>query len=115
MSDAAETGRVRDALRSGPYSEALFAFTFLVGLALSAVHWTGLVAGGLLLGLLAPSFPRAVQYGFYLGLTVLVGFVAYLLLFGAFGAFAAAGQLTLLAVVVPLVVPPLAATVRAFG
>ena len=115
MSDAARTGRIRDALRNGRYSDVLVVVTFVVGLALAAVHWVGLAVGGALLGFLAPSFWRAVQYGLYLGMTVLVAFLAYLWLFGALGEFAAAGQLTLLAVVVALLVPPLAATVRAFG
>ncbi|MFD1515440.1 hypothetical protein [Halomarina rubra] len=115
MSDAARTGRIRDALRNGQYSDALVVFTFLVGLALTAVHWVGLVVGGLLLGVLATSFWRAVQYGFYLGVTVLAVFLAYLWLFGALPQFFAAGQLTWLAVAVTLFVPPLAATVRAFG
>lgn len=115
MSDAAETGRVRDALRTGEYADALVVFTFLVALALTAVHWVGLVVGGLLLGLLAPSFWRAVQYGLYLGVGVLAAFLAYLWLFGALGEFAVAGQLTWLAVGATLLLPTLAATVRAFG
>ena len=115
MSDAAETGRVRDALRDGRYSDVLVVVTFVVALALAAVDWVGLAVGGALLGVLAPSFWRAVQYGLYLGVTVLVAFLGYLSLFGALGEFAGAGQLTWLAVAVALLVPPLAATVRAFG
>ncbi|MFC5973180.1 hypothetical protein ACFPYI_17750 [Halomarina salina] len=115
MSDAARTGRIRDALRSGRYSDVLVVVTFVVALALTAVHWVGLAVGGALLGVLAPSFWRAVQYGLYLGITVLAAFLVYLWLFGALGEFAGAGQLTWLAIAVALLVPPLAATVRAFG
>ncbi|MWG33966.1 hypothetical protein [Halomarina oriensis] len=115
MSDAAKTGRLRDALRTGEYSDVLVVFTFLVGLAVTAVHWVGLVVGGLLLGVLAPSFWRAVQYGLYFGIAVLAAFLAYLWLFGALGQFAVAGQLTWLALGATLVLPTLAAMVRGLG
>jgi hypothetical protein len=106
------TPRALTALRNGDRAEPLLFVAFAVGLALSAVHWSGLVAGGVLVGLLAPSIRRAILYGLYLGATVLFVFVLSLLLFGALGRWAALGQLTLLSVVLGLAFPTLGAGIR---
>ncbi|MFC7239260.1 hypothetical protein ACFQS4_13665 [Saliphagus sp. GCM10025317] len=45
-----------------------------LGLVLSWLHWTGLVAGGVLVGLVARSLLRALGYGLGFGLVVLVVF-----------------------------------------
>ena len=70
---------------------------------------TGLVVGGVLVGLLARSQVRALTLGCYFGGTVLVAWALGLVLFGVFGPVAAAWPLSGLAVALGLVVPALAA------
>lgn len=94
------------------YAEPATAAAFPVGLALAAVHPLGLVAAGALLGLVAPSFRRALVTGVYFGGVVLAAFAVWLVLVGTFSEAAGLGRLTLLSVVVGLAVPPLAASVR---
>lgn len=116
MSSAGAAGRggLRSRLREGQRAEPLLLVAFVVGLALAAVHWVGLAVGGALVGLLAPTFARALWHGLHLGIAALVAFVAYLALFGALPAFLASGELAALTVAVALAVPTLAASVRAF-
>ncbi|UTF52919.1 hypothetical protein [Natronosalvus rutilus] len=45
-----------------------------LGLALSWLHWIGLVVGGVLVGLVARNLPKALGYGLGFGLVVLVVF-----------------------------------------
>lgn len=49
-----------------------------LGLALSWLHWLGLVVAGALVGLVSPSVPRALLGGLGVGLLVLVAFAATL-------------------------------------
>lgn len=99
-------------LREGDRADLLLAGAFVVGLVVGSVHWVGLVIGGVLVGLVAPSLRRAFLYGLYLGGAVLVVFVCWLLLVGTFGKWAGMGQLTLLSVVSGLALPTLGAGVR---
>jgi len=69
----------------------------------------GLVVGGLLAGLAARSLARAVQLGLYFGGLVLVCWALALVLFGVLGAVAASTPLSVLAVVLGLALPTLAA------
>lgn len=64
----------------------------LLGLAMSLIHWLGILLGGILIGLVAPSTGRALLYGAVWGLLVGVVSVAWL---GAAGIVPsmAAGQL----------------------
>ncbi|WP_254822148.1 hypothetical protein [Haloglomus halophilum] len=74
---------------------------------------TGLVVGGLLVGVAAGSLGRAAQLGCYFGGLVLVAWGVVLVLFGVFGAVATATPLSLLALVLGVALPTLAAvTVR---
>jgi hypothetical protein len=74
---------------------------------------TGLVVGGLLVGVAAGSLGRAAQLGCYFGGLVLVVWGVVLVLFGVFGAVATATPLSLLALVLGFALPALAAvTVR---
>lgn len=90
---------------------------FAVGLAVVAVALarpavppgTGLVVGGVLVGLIARSLSRAFALGLYFGGTVLVVWALGLVLFGVFGPVAAAWPLSGLAVALGLVLPTLAA------
>lgn len=99
-------------LRAGDRSDLLLAGAFLVGVVLGSVHWLGLVAGGVLVGLAAPTLRRAFLSGLYLGGTVLLLFGLWLLLVGTFGRWATMGQLTLLSVGAALALPPLGAGIR---
>ena len=99
-------------LREGDRAELVMGVAFVVGVVLSMIHWTGLVAGGVLVGLAAPSLRRAFLSGLYLGGTVLLLFALSLLLVGAFGRWATMGQLTLLSVGASLLLPTLGAGIR---
>lgn len=96
-------------VRSGRTGDLALLVAVGGGLAASTLHWGGLVLGGLLVGLVAPSFRRAVLHGLYFGGTVLVAFGLYLWLLGGLGAYAAMGQVFFLSVAIGLLVPPLAA------
>jgi hypothetical protein len=116
--EAGPAGRLRAGLywlREGPRADQLTALAFLVGVALGAVHWVGLFVGGALVGLVAPSFTRAVQHGLYLGVLVLGLFVAYLWVYGGLGTYLGLGQLLYANVAITLLVPPLGATLRGLG
>ena len=96
-------------LREGPLADRLTLAAFAVGVALGAVHPAGLVAGGVLVGLVAPTLRRAFLFGLYLGGLVLLLFGVSLLFVGTLGRVAAMGQLTLLSVAVGLAFPTLGA------
>lgn len=96
-------------LREGPAADRLTLVAFAVGLVLGVVHPAGLVAGGVLVGLVAPTLGRALLFGLYLGGLVLLVFGVSLLLAGTLGRVAGFGQLTLLSVVVGLALPTLGA------
>ena len=75
-SDAAD--RLRESLdlartRRQPHAVALAGATAL-GLVLAWVHWLGLVLGGALVALVAPSIRRGVAYALAFGVLVLVAF-----------------------------------------
>jgi hypothetical protein len=97
----------------GPATLAAFAVGLLAVLAATVVPAippaTGLVVGGLAVGLVAASLRRALVLGVYFGAAVLVCWVAGLLLFGVFGAVAGAWPLSALAVVLGLALPTLSA------
>lgn len=96
-------------LRDGPLADRLTLAAFAVGVVLGAVHPAGLVAGGVLVGLVAPTLRRAFLFGLYLGGLVLLVFGASLLLVGTLGRVVTMGELTLLSVVVGLAFPTLGA------
>jgi len=96
-------------LREGPVADRPTLAAFAAGLVLGVVHPAGLVAGGVLVGLVAPSLRRALLFGLYLGGLVLLVFGVSLLLAGTLVRVAGFGRLTLLSVVVGLVLPTLGA------
>jgi hypothetical protein len=100
--------RLRE-LREGPRADRSTLAAFALGLLLGAVHPAGLVAGGVLVGLVAPSLPRALLFGLYLGGLVLLVFVVSLLFAGTLGRAAGLGQLALLSVIVGFAFPALGA------
>lgn len=83
-----------------------------VGLALGAVHWVGLVAGGALVGLCWPRLREAFLAGFGFGVVVVVVFLARLALAGTLAGALGMGPLVGIAVVTPLLAGPLGALVR---
>ncbi|WP_255149600.1 hypothetical protein [Halorarius halobius] len=89
--------------------EAALAAAFVVGLAATAIHPAGLVVGGALVGLLAPSLSRAGVLGLWFGVAVLGTWALALLWFGTLGAVATAAPLVYVAVGSALALPPLAA------
>ena len=97
--------------REGPLVDRLTLAAFAVGVVLGVVHPAGLVGGGVLVGLVAPTLRRALLFGLYLGGLVLLAFGVSLLLVGTFGRVVAMGQLALLSVVVGLALPTLGALV----
>ncbi|MFC7203888.1 hypothetical protein ACFQJC_10195 [Haloferax namakaokahaiae] len=54
-------------IRTGRYAELALVAATVVGLAASTVHWSGLVLGGVLVGVLATSVRRAVVSGLTFG------------------------------------------------
>jgi hypothetical protein len=99
-------------LRERDVSDLILLVAFAVGIALTTFHPAGLVVGGALAGLLAPSLRRAFLYALYFGGTVLLVFVAVLFLFGTADRWAGLGQLTLLSVGLSFGLPVLGAGVR---
>ena len=107
------TGRLHR-LREGPYSEAVLATAFLVGLLATTVHWIGLVVGGVLVGVLASSTTRAFVLGMYVGAVVLLAYAALLVWHGVLGAVAGATPLSLGTVAIALAIPTATAMVVRF-
>jgi hypothetical protein len=99
-------------VRTGRYRESAVVLAAAAGLAVTTVHWGGLVLGGTLLGLVAPSLPRALATAASFGLLVVVAFAAWLLLGGSLAALATwptTGPLFVVAVGAAVGLPALAA------
>jgi len=84
----------------------------VVGLGLATVHWAGLLAGGALVGLAWPTLRRAFVAGLGFAALVLVTTTAEFLLAGVLERSLAMGQITYLAVAIPVVAGPLGASTR---
>lgn len=74
----------------------------LSALALSSVHWLGLLVGGIVAGLLASSWPRALAGGLGFGLLAWVAFLAILGDASRLAGYLDAGQLLYVSVTIPL-------------
>ena len=98
-----------EVVREGRHAETAFLLAVALGLVASAFHWAGLILGGLLVGLVAPTVRRSVVTGLFFGFTVFVAFLAYLLVVGAASAYVAMGVLFYLSVAIAVLVPTLAA------
>lgn len=81
----------------------------LGALALSAVHWLGLLAGGVGVGLLARSWPRALASGAGFGAVAWLAFLAVLADAGRLAAYFGSGQLLYVSVAIPLALGTLGA------
>lgn len=74
----------------------------LGALALSAVHWLGLLVGGVAFGLLASSWPRALAGGLGFGLLAWAVFLVVLADAGRLAGYLGAGQLLYVSLAIPL-------------
>ena len=101
-----------DSVRTGTRAELLRSGALLVAVLLGTVHWLGLVAGGVLVGVLAPSLRRAFVLGLYVGLVVAAAFLTWLWLAGVWGKATGATQLLGPSLAVAVVFPVLGAGVR---
>jgi hypothetical protein len=103
-------------VRVGRYADAALFVAVAVGLAVTWVHWAGLVVGGTLVGLVSTSVPRAVAVGVTFGGVVLVTFAAWNAYQGTLFVWLGLGQVLLATIAAALAVPPIAAVaVRALG
>lgn len=100
---------LRERVRTGARAELAVEGAFLVGLLAAAVHWSGLLVGGALVGLVAPSVRRALLTGVYLGAVVVVLFGAAMLSVGALAAYLSMGVVLLASVGLGVGLPALAA------
>ena len=101
--------RALEPVRHGEYAENAFLAAVVVGLTPTVFHWSGLVVGGLLLGLVAPTLRRAVVSGLFFGLAVVVAFLVYLLTVGALDPYLDMGAITYLSVGIAFLLPTIAA------
>ena len=102
-------------LRSGRRAELALALAFAVGLLAATVHWTGLLVGGALVGILSVSTGRAAVLGFEFGLVILITYAFVLAWYGVLGAVFGAFPLSVGLVAVALGVPTVTAVVVRFG
>jgi hypothetical protein len=91
------------------YEEPALLVASVVGVVAAALHPYGLVLGGLLVGLVSPTFWRAISAGLALGVLTLLVFAGVLAWNGTLLAAAGLRQVTLLAVVLALLFPTAAA------
>jgi hypothetical protein len=97
------------AVRSGRGADLALGVATVVGLAATAVHWTGLVVAGVLVGAVASSHARALVHGLSFGAVVLVVFAGWLAVSGSLLAWTETGQVFLLTVATAVALPALAA------
>lgn len=101
--------RIADPLRHGRYAESAFLVAVVVGLVASAVHWAGLVLGGALVGVVAPTLRRSLVTGLFFGFTVFVAFLVYLLVVGGASKYVSMGMLFYLSAAIAFLLPVVAA------
>jgi predicted membrane-bound dolichyl-phosphate-mannose-protein mannosyltransferase len=106
------TNRVRAAVADERVRWLAMVAAIAVGLAASALHWSGLALGGVLCGLASANRRRALLAGLGFGVLVWVTFALSLAASGDFGAYLAMGQLTAVSAVIPLVTATLGALSR---
>lgn len=102
-------------LREGPRADLVMLVAFLLAAALGFIHWIGLLAGGVLVGLVAPSLRRALVLALYLAGVWVLGFVGWLWLAGVLDRAVATGELFGLSVGMAVVLPVLGASIRGLG
>ena len=83
-----------------------------VGVFLATLHWSGLVIGGALVGLVAANLTRAVLSGIGFAVLALLVWATFLAEAGTLGAVVAMGELTGLAIVIAVGLSVLGSLVR---
>lgn len=110
------TSRVRAQLRrvrEEPVSHwVALVVAIVLGLALSTVHWLGLVAGGALVGLVSTSLRRALAAGLGFGVLVVLVWAVLFALSGSLGKVLAMGELVWLGIAVALLAPVVGSLAR---
>lgn len=109
MSVRTRARRVRDSLRTGERAPLVQTVVFLLALAAPVVHWSGLVVGGALVGIVAPTLRRALIAGLYVGGLVVGLFAVFMWTQGALRAYTSMGIVFLASVGVGVGLPILAA------
>ncbi|WP_410765063.1 hypothetical protein [Haloferax sp. DFSO60] len=97
------------AIRTGRYAELALVVATAVGLAVSTVHWGGLVAGGVLVGVLATSVRYAVVSGLTFGGLALALQTALVWRSGGLAAYFEMGIILVLSVTIGFALPMLGA------
>lgn len=100
---------VRRSVREGEHSDRALVAAFAVGILAGAVHWGGLLLGGVLVGVVSASVRRALLHGLYLGTTVVVLFGVSLFVVGALSAYLSMGVVLAASVGLGVGLPTLAA------
>jgi len=103
------TGDRLAAVRSGRGADLALVLATVLGLVATAVHWTGLVLAGALVGVVASSHARALVHGLSFGGVALLSFAAWLAVSGSLLAWTETGQVFLLTVATAVALPSLAA------
>lgn len=101
-------------VRAGRLADAASALAWLVGAAATVAHPAGLLAAGLLLGLVATSIPRAVASGASFGIVVVAAGAVWLTVTGSLPPTQGFAPLSLIALAL-LGPPTVAGLVRALG
>ncbi|KAB1188797.1 MULTISPECIES: hypothetical protein [Haloferax] len=96
-------------VRTGNRAELALVVATLVGLGAASIHWTGLILGGVLVGILATSVRRAVVQGLTFGGIALAVHVGRLWVQGALDPFFQTGILLALTVGIAFGLPTVAA------
>lgn len=94
------------------YRLSALALACLLGLVLASFHWSGIVAGGALVGILATSLRRAVLFGLGFGLFVVVAWILLLVATVDTANVVAMNELALLPVAMALLLAVLGSLLR---
>ncbi|WP_458206318.1 hypothetical protein [Haladaptatus sp. NG-SE-30] len=95
--------RFDDLQNDGTLRWVLIGVGAIIGLALAWVHWLGLLVGGVLVSLPTRDWRRGILAGLGFGVLALLVFAGLLAARGALAPALEMGQITLLAVAIPLV------------
>jgi predicted membrane-bound dolichyl-phosphate-mannose-protein mannosyltransferase len=106
------TSRVRAASADERVRWLAMVAAIAIGLAASALHWSGVVLGGVLCGAVAANRRRALLAGLGFGVLVWVAFALVLVASGDFGAYLTMGRLTAVSAVIPVATATLGALSR---
>ncbi|WP_456329055.1 hypothetical protein [Archaeoglobus sp.] len=92
----------------------LIALSFLLALALSIIHWAGIIIGGLIAGYFSRNFKEALAVGFAMGFFIYGAFMAYLAYMGMLEKFLALSPLSYISLVLCLVLAVISTIITNF-